>query len=623
MADADFRNRVLLMDFNGTDEDTSFTEQSPAARTVTFAGSAKLEATGAISGATSLYLDGVDSYVSIPTDSWDLIPSAANFCIEFDYKSIAASAPGATVVFASMWDTGSNQRSWTLWYSPGTNILTFSLSSGGVVASFNAAVNLTTEGVDLFDGSTHHIAIYGTAGGVYVAVDGNVGTSPATGIDYTCFYNTASPQPIRLGCQFVFGAADSLIEGMFDNFRFTNGKSPYTATTGTFTPDTRPFDIADAGDDLAYSYPAQVPFLNMDAEDFGHYPWVPFESLYGGEANSPNSPGESIASGSAHGGSNVFNFTMSNGNATLGVNAQIFDLTRLNNDEFLNDIDAGTVLCDLSGWAYLITDANGGFGRYSVFFKDVSDNILATFHSDSVQPALTTWTEVAKDDVPVPPDTRKIEFVWGGRKASSFHTSSYFFWDDFTVTLKQRGDSNVHNVTKLADVAEIVSTWVSVGTLTQAEEPNTAQNVAWFPYVYDTTAISGAYDAYSPLYDLKADTSDIDAGSATYAMESMMQGASDTCYMWCQFFEADGVTTVGSRVSSTAKTHSGQGEIVTLTGTIPANARKVQLGFNTANGASGSRFDAKDVVFYEEASAVDGAVAPSGLGSAIATIIFQ
>jgi hypothetical protein len=186
--------------------------------------------------------------------------------------------------------------------------------------------------------------------------------------------------------------------------------------------------------------------------------------------------------------------------------------------------------------------------------------------------------------------------------------------------LDTRADSNTHYVSRFAPPSNVVSTFLSPGTLIETEDSAAAQEVPWFPYVYDSTGTGTNLDVYSALVDLLSDTGDIDAGNATYRLESMMQGTADTCYMWLQFFQSDGTTTVGSRVSSTAKTHAKKGENVVLTGTIPVNARKVQLGWNTSDGSSNSRFDARDMMLLEVAPTITG-VTPSPSSPVVNTIV--
>lgn len=605
MADADYVWRGLLLDFNGTDEDTTLSDLSIWGHALTFVGGAKLEATGAISGATSLYLDGVDSCVTIP-NHWALIPGVGNHSFEFDFK---ADDVAANMTFIGQWDTTSGRIGWRLRYDLTTNSLIWEVAWAGTSVNNNVSFDFDTDAagaIDLFDGSTHHIALICDNNSERIAVDGILGAD-AQATTYGPDWNPDNP--FTIGADQITGTNSNFVKGWIDNMRFT-GKRLYTSP-GPFTPPSGGHDTADPGDSTAYSYPATLPFLNMDAETRSHYPWVDrAEVMF-----NPYAPVPEALAGPA-GGSYAFHpgrYYNTNNIPTTEV-YQDLDLTRMDS-RFIDDIDAGIALVDLSIWLWITIDVGRHWARSIVTFYNAADEDIGRFNSPPYNvTATSTWEEFTLDDIQVPIGTRRIRVHWGTNVGAVASTNNIMRADDLSVTMKLRADANVHDVTQLYTGADMVSSFTpSTGTPSTLLVGSTTTNRAWGVMYRVTTGFGTPQEAESPVLDLLADATDIDAGNATYSLRMLMANEAVASNIWLEFYEADGTTIVGSRISSTSAVKDRKGDIITLSGTTPANARKVIVGVAFA-GATVNEYRGTDMTLTEIAPTLSSVVDGSGPG---------
>jgi len=133
MTDTYLDKVVLLLDFEGANGATAISDLSVKNNTVTFSGGAQISTAQARFGSSSLYLDGVNSYISI--SSQDFQWGRGPFTIEFSAYSL----------------TGGHGSNYSKFFQSGTD------SVNGVFTLQNRAAT-NPANVDLVD----YFGIYGT-----------------------------------------------------------------------------------------------------------------------------------------------------------------------------------------------------------------------------------------------------------------------------------------------------------------------------------------------------------------------------------------------------------------------------------------------------------------------------
>jgi hypothetical protein len=620
MADTNYLNRRLQLDFEGADEDVAYTTKGVNAVACSFNGSAKLEATGAITGTTSLYCDGVDSYLSIPDDLDRVNFGRDVFCFEFDFKSGTGSGPGADVILVSKGNEGSDE-SWRFYYNNSANALYF-YHSWNTTASYSILFDFDTDAagaIDLFDGSVHRIAVYRVSSGrIYISVDGNVASSNSLTTPYPLRHNA---DPILVGAGEESGVITKFVEGFFDNMRCTIGVTPYSATSGTFSVDTAPFDLVDPGAAASYGYPLALEHIQKDAESLGKFPWVastelgftnyamfPITAANGGPT--PQAGSQSFCVGATSGASGGPT------NATYGSALVDLDFSRYDED-FLTDVDAGLLKVVMGAYGYLENSGDGLFNLRVEFYSE-GGALIAAADSGGRIPAAASWGYF-EEQVRIPVGTRSFKFYAQGKKGTNFYSDTRYFMDSMVYNIDEQGygAGYSHVTSYFASVDDMVSDWTSDQGSVVKLDSTTSQNKYFGEAAYANSGFGTNVDCYSPQFDLVSDGANIDAGDVDYYFRMFMANDVDTCDAWVEFYESDGVTLVGSRVTSASTTRLASGEIVELSGTIPSGARKAVVGTTTVNGASGSRFYARDPWFMEVGPAASGAAGGQGVISTI------
>ena len=399
------------------------------------------------------------------------------------------------------------------------------------------------------------------------------------------------------------------MEGHVDAVRFTLGIEEYNATTGSFTEPSAAHDTVDGGEGAAYSYPLSVNMFNPTAATSSTYPWVRESSStdWGMAAVLDSAGGPTPRTISDYcfnyGG---INFAQNSANATYGISYLDVDMSRYDS-QFLDDIDAGILEIDFSGWAYLEL-AGDGHGMIEVEFRTAGGTILGAKPSDFFIPSVAATWEQTSVVARIPPSTRIIRFRVRTSKNTNSFVDQRYFWCDFTADIDQITDfATVSNSdTYYADVDDMVASWNSGNTTMVKQDVRSTTTRYIGHYAYDNTALGTDVECDSGIINLLSNTTDIDAGSVDYELTVMMANDADACSVWVEFYEADGTTIVGTRTASTKVTRNSRGEVVTLTGTIPATAEKALIGFVTDNGASGADMHANNVTLMEIGPNPDG-----------------
>ena len=618
MADADFWHRVLLIDFDGADAATAATDASRFNHTLTFNGGAELDTAIKTYGTASLLLDGVDSYVSILNANFgrELVPYRNPFCVEFEYTK--TTDPGDQT-FCGQWNENGD-RCWRIVWISASTLVRFEYSNIGSATTYKAGFDTSVDAagaIDLFDGSPHHIAAYRLANGnIYIAVDGNVGGTTGGNTRYV---DVQPAVPVTIGCDFSSGgAAQNFCTGNIDAFRMTMGIEEYTATTGSFTEPSAAHDTVDAGEGAAYSYPLTVNIFNGGAENSSDYPWeVRQESHEHGMS-------PTISGGHAAPRTGTYFFTP--GGISLsqlpvnftGTSAFLeIDLSRYDS-QFVDDIDAGILEITWSNYAY-IENLGDGHQMLAVEFLNVSDEVIAAEDGDGFIPGTAASWLADTMTAHIPKTARKVRLLYHAAKEANAYADTRIFADDFACSINRKSDylTDEHTVGRFDDADSMVANWTTAGSGLAIVNLDTSQGKIRGDVTEDLTAVGTDVEVTSPVFDLSSDTTDIDAGSVDYRATLTFANDVDTCQYFIDFYEADGTTQVGSRIATTLGTHLDTGELVTLSGTIPATAEKAQLGILTTSGASGSDFRARNALFYENGPA-PAAPGAGGGGASIA-----
>jgi hypothetical protein len=223
--DPDFSNVSLLLHMDGTNDSTTFTDNSPSPKTVTVYADAKISTTQSKFGGASCSLDGTGDFISVPASS-DFDFGASDFTLEcFIYLNAAPSGHGIIteeyvgneVYFALAFCNGSPG-------SPDGNKLFFGNYQSG---AWLGAVD--SSGISI--STWHHVAgvRYENLWTLYLN-----GTSVGS---QTIAKTLAQQNKIQIGRRWDNGGGECL-NGYIDELRITKGVARYTAN---FTPPAAPF----------------------------------------------------------------------------------------------------------------------------------------------------------------------------------------------------------------------------------------------------------------------------------------------------------------------------------------------------------------------------------------------
>ena len=160
----DGSNGSLLLNFEGDNGDTSTTDESDNGNVVTFVGSSSISTVEKKFGASSLYLVGLDDYLTIPdSDIWDVCGSLSDsWTIDLWVKHIDGNWASTYI----KQDGVGYADGWFLTHDP-TNGFHFNASVNGVITYVNLQ---EYAGFRISDTDWHHVAVIksGSDWGLYV-----------------------------------------------------------------------------------------------------------------------------------------------------------------------------------------------------------------------------------------------------------------------------------------------------------------------------------------------------------------------------------------------------------------------------------------------------------------------
>lgn len=220
--DEDFANVSLLLGFEGTDGDTTTTDESSTGHTMTFNNGAQIDDAQAKFGSTSLVLDGVNDTV-YAADNAEFNLGAGEFTVEgwFRWRSVQDAFNG----LLGQWYTAVSARNWAFWWDV-TGKLEFAYSTSGV----NTIRPVTSTWTPSLDTWYHLAADRDASDDWRVYVDGVV---KGTGNDTGTIASVGTPQ-MSVGHLHQ----SRQLDGWVDEVRVTKGVARYG---GAFSPPTAAF----------------------------------------------------------------------------------------------------------------------------------------------------------------------------------------------------------------------------------------------------------------------------------------------------------------------------------------------------------------------------------------------
>ena len=216
----------LLLNGDGTNGSTVFTDLSSSPKTVTAYDNTQISTSVKKYGTGSIYFDGNGDYLSVAYNAGFGFGSN-NFTIEC-WAYISSFTPSSGPVFASNWGNPPSYGAWA--FGAGNN--------GGVTLSVNlrnssaADFQISAPASTVTTSQWYHYAVTRTGSTFYIFVNG---VQKATGTYSTALDNNSTP--ILLGRQAYNYDNYGSFNGYIDDFRITNGVARYTQN---FTPPTAP-----------------------------------------------------------------------------------------------------------------------------------------------------------------------------------------------------------------------------------------------------------------------------------------------------------------------------------------------------------------------------------------------
>lgn len=245
MSDSYFGNVSLLLNCNGTNGSTTFTDISYNPVTVTANGNAQVSTSSPQWGTGSALFDSVGDFLSFPTSTaFDF--GSSDFTVEFWYKENGSNSAGDRVFQTR---NGDIYAGLSCSYSDSTHIQLLYSLNGSSYTGTPITFTITS--------GWHHYAITRLGGTIEGWKDGvSVGSSTISG---TLYYSGAD--------SWVIGGQttpDRSLAGYIDDFRVTKGVARYITTFDA--PDEEFTSAPPATMDIALTSPSQT----LSAY-FGHY----------------------------------------------------------------------------------------------------------------------------------------------------------------------------------------------------------------------------------------------------------------------------------------------------------------------------------------------------------------
>ena len=246
--DVYFANTPLLLNCNGADSSTTFTDLSYSPKTVTANGNAQVKVAQSVFGGASLRTDGTGDYLSVASTT-DFDFGLGDFTIEFWARLDTATPAANKVLITKGYASPAAASPWVIFQIPSGEINFYASadsSTWGVVSA------LTLKAAPAAN-TWYHLAVTRESGVFRAFCDGVLTSS----------YTSAVAIQVTTGNIMIGGSTTSgdSLAGYMDDIRITKGVARYVAA---FTPPVAEFEVpppAEATADLT------LPMMYMD----GHF----------------------------------------------------------------------------------------------------------------------------------------------------------------------------------------------------------------------------------------------------------------------------------------------------------------------------------------------------------------
>lgn len=226
--DSYYNQRALGLHFNGANNSTVITDNSPTPKTPSVVGNAKISSAQSKFGGSSLLLDGTGDYVSVANHAGLALTNQDFSCSFFVYFN-AVPAAGDYVALVSKRTTASTNNSFTFWYG-GTEKWYFAYGTTGTNQINKTGITTHTPASNTW----YHVAFVRNDTNFDVFIDGVKQTTVSIGAD-TIFTSTA---PLQIGAASTTSPT-FFLNGYIDELKLVIGAAEYTSD---FTPPTAQFD---------------------------------------------------------------------------------------------------------------------------------------------------------------------------------------------------------------------------------------------------------------------------------------------------------------------------------------------------------------------------------------------
>lgn len=230
--DSNYYSTTLVLNGEGTDGATVFTDISPSPKTPTVYGNTQIDTAYAKTGSASILFDGTGDYLSYASDAgYDF--GTGDFTVETWWRPTGATTDYCLAALATPAASTDAEIGWGLFHLGATN-------SGKVQGFFISGTTyyILNSTSALSAGVWAHIVFERVSGVIYLYINGVMQAFSAAAASI----NAPSSRTLRLGTWKT--GAPTYANGSMDGFRITKGVGRYTTT---FTPSTELFEVTPPG----------------------------------------------------------------------------------------------------------------------------------------------------------------------------------------------------------------------------------------------------------------------------------------------------------------------------------------------------------------------------------------
>jgi hypothetical protein len=212
---ADDTSVVLLLNFNGANNDTVFTDASANNFTITRLGTPVISTTQSKFGGASGFFNAEGNVITAPSDT-DFDMGSGNFTMEC---WIYATSTARQILFARGNNSGATETFGFSFEINAQNKIQFNFVDNNVPANITSAISSASNTINTWT----HLAVVRNVNTLTIYING---TADGT-LDLTGKTMNTSTETVRIGDFSTAGSVEFL--GYMDDLRITKGKALYTA----------------------------------------------------------------------------------------------------------------------------------------------------------------------------------------------------------------------------------------------------------------------------------------------------------------------------------------------------------------------------------------------------------